>query len=254
VIAANGAVIRDAAQEAFPQLVKHILPVGIRGMVVAGLLAALMSSLAGVFNASATLFTMDLYRKFHPGISQKHLVWIGRVATTIMVLIGLAWIPVIAGGKGLYDYLQTVQGYLAPPIFVVFFFGIFHRRLNGQGCLAALIVGFLLSLFRLAVDTPVKLGISGYEHGYAEGSFLWIVNNLYFQYYSVLIFLVCVAVMYLVSYLTKVPDYEKISGLTFGTLTADQRTQSRGSWGWGEVLASLGVLAAIAAAYLYFRG
>ncbi|MBN2581227.1 MAG: sodium:solute symporter [Pirellulales bacterium] len=254
LISAEGTVNRDTAQQAFPLLVKHVLPVGLRGMVVAGLLAALMSSLAGVFNASATLFTMDLYRRFHAGISQERLVWVGRVATAIMVLIGLAWIPVIAGGKGLYDYLQTVQGYLAPPIFVVFFFGVFHRRLNAQGCLAALIVGFLLGLFRLAVDTPVKLGLSGFADGYAEGSFFWIVNNLYFQYYSVLIFLVCVGVMYLVSYLTKAPDYEKISGLTFGTLTQEHRAASRSSWGWGEVLASLGVLAAIAAAYLFFRG
>jgi SSS family solute:Na+ symporter len=169
-------------------------------------------------------------------------------------LIGLVWIPVIASGKGLYDYLQTVQGYLAPPIFVVFFFGVFHRRLNGPGCLVTLIVGFLLGLFRLAVDTPVKLGLPGFENGYAEGSFLWIVNNLYFQYYSVLIFVVCIGMMYLVSYLTEAPDYEKISGLTFGTLTKNQRAESRSSWGWSEVLASLGVLAAIAAAYLYFRG
>ena len=94
---------------------------------------------------------------------RKHrLVWIGRVATGVMVLIGLAWIPVIQGGKGLYDYLQGVQAYLAPPIFVVFFLGVFWKRLNGAGCLAALIVGFLLGLFRLAVDTPVKL-IDGFQ-------------------------------------------------------------------------------------------
>ena len=115
-----------------------VLPAGVRGIVVAGLLAALMSSLAGVFNASATLFTMDFYSRLHPGASQHQLVWIGRVATTVMVLIGLAWIPVIQGGRGLYDYLQGVQAYLAPPIFVVFFLGVFWKRLNGTGCLAAL--------------------------------------------------------------------------------------------------------------------
>jgi SSS family solute:Na+ symporter len=235
-------------------MVKHALPVGIRGIVVAGLLAALMSSLAGVFNACSTLFTMDLYQKLRPGASQHQLVWIGRVATTAMVLIGLLWIPVIQGARGLYDYLQGVQGYLAPPIFVVFFLGVFNKRLNGKGCLAALIIGFALGVFRLAVDTPVKLGLAGFEHGYPEGSFLWIVNNLYFQYYSVLIFLVCSVVMVLVSYVTAPPSLEKIRGLTFGTLSAEDRAQSRSSWGWGEVAASGAVLAAILVAYLYFQG
>src|SRR2546427_2894938 len=105
-----------------------------------------------------------------------------------MVVISLLWIPVIKGARGLYDYLQGVQGYLAPPIFTVFVFGIFNRRLNSKGCLAALIVGFVLGVFRLAVDTPVSLHLRGFADGYAPGSFLWIVNNLYFQYYSLFIF------------------------------------------------------------------
>lgn len=251
---ADGQMIRDEAQKAFPLLVATVLPAGVRGIVVAGLLAALMSSLAGVFNASATLFTMDFYSKLRPGVSQHRLVWIGRVATTVMVLIGLAWIPVIQGGRGLYDYLQGVQAYLAPPIFVVFFLGVFFKRLNGQGALAALVVGFLLGIFRLAIDTPVKLGLAGFEGGYAEGSFLWIVNNTFFQYYSILIFLVCVLVMVGVSYRTREPDYAAISGLTYGTITEEDRLESRRSWGWGEVAASAVVLLAILAAYLYFTG
>ena len=96
----------------------------------------------------------------------------GRIATTVMVLIGLAWIPVIQGARGLYDYLQGVQGYLAPPIFVVFFFGVFNKRLNAKGCLWALMVGFALGAFRLAVDTPVTLKMAGFENGYPEGSLL----------------------------------------------------------------------------------
>jgi SSS family solute:Na+ symporter len=251
MIGQDGEVIRDQAQKAFPLLVATVLPVGVRGIVVAGLLAALMSSLAGVFNASATLFTMDFYSKLHPNVSQHRLVWIGRVATTVMVLIGLAWIPVIQGGRGLYDYLQGVQAYLAPPIFVVFFLGIFWKRLNGAGCLAALIVGFLMGLLRLAIDTPVKL-ID--DFAYTEGSFLWIMNNMFFQYYSMLILAVCVVVMVGVSYATKTPDYDKIVGLTYGTITAEQRRASRKSWNAVDVVSSGLVLAAILAAYLYFRG
>jgi SSS family solute:Na+ symporter len=250
----NGKPIADQCQAAFPLMVKHVLPAGIRGLVVAGLLAALMSSLAGVFNASSTLFTMDLYQKFRPRASQYQLVWMGRAATTAMVVIGLLWIPVIQGARGLYDYLQGVQSYLAPPIFVVFFLGVFMKRLNGKGCLAALIVGFALGVFRLAIDTPVTLRLAGFAEGYSEGSFLWIVNNLYFQYYSVFIFLVCSAVMILVSYATAPPSLEQIQGLTFGTTSVEDRALSRSSWGWGEVAASAAVLVGILAAYLYFRG
>ncbi|NQU24110.1 MAG: hypothetical protein HQ567_22740 [Candidatus Nealsonbacteria bacterium] len=243
----------------FPMLVTTILPPGVRGLVVAGLLAALMSSLAGVFNASATLFTMDFYSKIRPDVSQHRLVWIGRLATVVMVLIGLAWIPVIQGSRGLYDYLQGVQSYLAPPIFVVFFLGIFWKRLNGAGCLASLIIGFLLGLFRLAVDTPVKMGWFGVDAdgkaiGYDEGTFLWVVNQMFFQYYSILILIVCAVAMIVVSYLTREPDYKRISGLTYGTMTDEDRAESRGSWTLADVAASVVVCLAILAAYLYFSG
>jgi len=251
LIGPNGQIIRDQAQQAFPLMVAHVLPIGIRGIVVAGLLAALMSSLAGVFNASSTLFTIDFYSRIKKNISQERLVHVGRVATTVMVLIGLAWLPVIRGGKGLYDYLQGVQSYLAPPIFVVFFTGILNKRLNAKGCLAALYTGFFLGLFRLAVDTPVKL-IPGFR--YAEGSFLWILNNIYFQYYSLFIFLVSMAVMYAVSYATEKPDEQRISGLTFGTVTPEQRQATRASWSKWDVVASVIVVLLIIAAYLYFTG
>ncbi|HVH69220.1 MAG TPA: sodium:solute symporter [Gemmatimonadales bacterium] len=250
----QGQPIAAAAQAAFPLMVKHLLPEGIRGVVVAGLLAALMSSMAGAFNASSTLFTMDLYQKIRPQASQHRLVWVGRAATAAMVVISLLWIPVIQGARGLYDYLQGVQGYLAPPIFTVFVFGIFNKRLNTKGCLAALVVGFALGVFRLVVDTPVSLHLSGFANGYTPGSFLWIVNNFYFQYYSVFIFLVSVVVMVGVSYATAPPAAEQLTGLTYGTVTAADRAQSRSSWGRGEVFASGVVLLLILAAYLYFRG
>jgi SSS family solute:Na+ symporter len=251
LFSADGQIIRDQCQKAFPLLVANILPIGVRGLVVAGLLAALMSSLAGTFNASSTLFTIDFYSKFKPNATQHQLVWMGRIATTVLVIIGLLWIPVIRGGKGLYDYLQTVQGYLAPPIFVVFFFGVFMKRLNGKGCLAALIVGFIMGLVRLGIDTPVKLMK---DFHYTEGSFLWIINNIFFQYYSILILIVCAAVMILVSLATEKPNYEKIKGLTYGTESDEDRQKSRASWSAIDVIFSCVVLAIIIAAYLYFRG
>jgi SSS family solute:Na+ symporter len=254
IVDASGNAVAEAAQGAYPLLVQSVMPAGLRGIVVAGLLAALMSSLAGVFNACSTLFTIDFYQRFNPGASQEKLVWVGRVATTVMVLVGILWIPVIQGARGLYDYLQGVQGYLAPPIAAVFFFGVFMKRLNGKGCLAALTVGFLMGVFRLAVDTPVTLKVGGFEAGYAEGSLLWIVNNIYFQYYSLLIFVVSVLVLIAVSYATEPPAEEQLAGLTFATVSAEERRVSRASWNQWDVINSAAVMALIVIAYLYFRG
>ena len=254
IIGANGRAIPAAAQGAFPLLVEYLLPPGLRGLVVAGLLSALMGSLAGVFNACSTLFTVDLYQKWKPAASQHQLVRTGRLATGIMVLIALAWIPVIKNAHGLYDYLQAVQGYLAPPIFVVFFFGVFFKRLNAQGALWAMIVGFVLGIFRMLVDTPVTLGLAGFQDGYPQGSFLWIINNTYFQYFSVLITLVSILVMVGVSYMTSEPDYRRIQNLTFATTTQEDKDATRAGWDWREIAGSTLVLACIIGSYVYFSG
>jgi SSS family solute:Na+ symporter len=254
IIGPDGKAIASVSQGAFPMLVQYLLPPGLRGIVVAGLLSALMGSLAGVFNACSTLFTVDLYNKWKPQASQRQIVRTGRIATATMVLIALAWIPVIKNAHGLYNYLQAIQGYLAPPIFVVFFLGVFWKRMNGPGALWAMIVGFLMGIVRMLVDTPVTLGLSGFENGYAYGSFLWILNNIYFQYFSVLITIVSAVVMVGVSLATAAPDYAQIRSLTFGTTTAEDNRKTREGWGWHEVAASAFILCCILAAYLYFRG
>ncbi|HEY5914056.1 MAG TPA: sodium:solute symporter [Verrucomicrobiae bacterium] len=254
MVTADGKPIPHEAQAAFPLMVKYMLPAGLRGIVVAGLLSALMGSLAGVFNACSTLFTVDLYQKWKPQATQHQIVKTGRIATTIMVIIALLWIPVVQGAHSLYNYLQAVQGYLAPPIFIVFFFGVFWKRLNAQGCLWAMVVGFGLGVFRMLVDTPVTLGLKGFETGYAQGSFLWIINNIYFQYFSVFIAIVSAVVMVVVSYMTSEPDYAKIKSLTFGTATDEDRSKTRASWNWRDVAASALVLGVIIGGYLYFRG
>src|SRR5208282_644627 len=242
----TGHATADAAQGAFPLMVAHLLPAGLRGIVVARLLSALMGSLAGVFNACSTLFTVDIYEKLRPTASQHEIVRMGRIATAIMVLIAMMWIPVVKGATGLYNYLQSVQGYLAPPIFVVFFFGVFWKRLNAAGCLWAMIIGFVVGIFRMGVDTLVTVKGSGI---YPEGSFLWIVNNINFQYFSILITLISAVVMVGVSYLTAAPDDAKIKNLTFSTTTAEDNARTRASWGWGEVAASAFILAAILGPY-----
>ena len=254
MIGPDGHAIPSVAQGSFPMLVQYLLPPGLRGIVVAGLLSALMGSLAGVFNACSTLFTVDLYGKWKPGATQHELVRTGRIATTVMVFIAFAWIPVIKNAQGLYGYLQAVQGYLAPPIFVVFFLGVFFKRMNAQGALSSMLVGFVLGIFRMIVDTPVTLGLRGFQNGYAHGSFLWIVNNIYFQYFSVLITLVSAIVMVAMSYATSQPDYAAIKNLTFATTTREDKANTRASWSWIEVGGSALVVLCILGAYLYFRG
>lgn len=240
------------AQAAFPLLVRYLLPVGLRGIVVAGLLSALMGSLAGVFNACSTLFTVDLYQKLRPKAPQAELVRMGRIATVVLVIIAMAWIPVVKGAAGLYDYLQTVQGYLAPPIAVVFFFGVFWKRLNAKGCLWAMIVGFAVGLFRMMVDTPITMGLK--PHGYEPGTFFWVINNINFQYFSILITLISAATMVAVSYATPAPDYAALKDLTFATRVKHASTDAKSGWDWREVVASCLVLAAVIFGYLYFTG
>jgi SSS family solute:Na+ symporter len=251
MIGADGLAIPAVANASFPMMVQYLLPPGVRGIVVAGLLSALMSSLAGVFNASSTLVTVDLYQKWKPRATQRELVRMGQLATSVMVLIALIWVPVIRGAQGLYTYLQSVQGYMAPPIFVVFFLGVFWKRMNAAGALWAMIVGFTLGLFRMAVDTPITLGIS---KGYPHGSLLWIINNTYFQYWSLLITIVSAAVMIGVSYMGPEPDENQIRSLTFATATPEDRKKTRASWSGVDVLTSAGVLVLILGAYLYFQG
>jgi SSS family solute:Na+ symporter len=202
---------------------------------------------------------VDLYEKWKPRATQHELVRMGRLATGVMVLISMAWLPVIEHAHGLYLYLQQVSSYLFPPMFVVFFFGVFCKRLNGKGCVAAMIVGFIMGIFRMAVDTPVTLAWFGRDahgaaKGYAEGSLLWIVNNTYFQYFSLLIAFVSAATMIAVSYMTEAPRYDKIRGLTLGTATEDDLRATRQSWDWRDVAASAFILLCILGAYLYFRG
>jgi SSS family solute:Na+ symporter len=250
----DGRLVPAEAQAAFPLMVKYLLPPGLRGIVVAGLLSALMGSLSGVFNACSTLFTVDLYQKLRPLASQHQLVRMGRISTAVVVVVALAWIPVIQGARGLYNYLQSVQGYLAPPIFVVFFFGVFWKRLNASGCLWAMVIGFAIGLFRMAVDTVVTMRLPGFEAGYRPGSFLWVVNNINFQYFSVLITVVSALVMIACSYATPAPDYARIGGLTFGTASDEDRARTRASWRPRDVVLSALILLCILGAYAYFTG
>lgn len=192
--------------QALMVMVKNMVPVGIRGLVVAGLLAALMSSLSSVFNSCSTLFTMDVYKRWRPETSEKNLVLIGQVATVIMVGIGLAWIPFMENVSGqLFVYLQSVQGYIAPPITAVFLLGIFFKRLNHKGAMAALLTGLLLGGTRFVLELN-KNALSGFFHDFATINFLHI---------AIFLFITCSLVLIVVSLMTEAPAAEKTDGITY---------------------------------------
>ena len=161
-----------SSDSAFASMVAELLPQGITGIVVCGLLAALMSSLASLFNSSAMLFVEDFYKKMRPNQSGKHYVVVGRIATASVVILGVVWIPVMLGlGKVLYEYLQGVQGLLAPAIASVFLLGVFWRRTTQKGAFWGMIAGFGLGMFRLILN--IKYGLIGKVGGMVK-SILYI--------------------------------------------------------------------------------
>lgn len=239
--------ILENSNQAYPILIKSILPVGVRGLVVAGLLAALMSSLAAVFNSSATLFTMDIYKKLRPLSSESHLVWVGRLATGGMVVLGLLWIPFMALiSDKLYVYLQSVQAYIAPPIFAVFFLGLFISRINTAGCMAGLVGGFLLGMARLITEL--------FKDRFTAGTFLYHYANVNFLYFCIFLFLAVSLLIVAVSLVTRRPSPYQIEGLTYATVSGQDREMTRASWTKWDVIHTCAVLALIGVVYVYFNG
>ncbi len=228
---------------AFPAMVEQIMPMGLRGLLAGGLLAALMASLASVYNACSTLFTMDIYQKMKPEASEKELVKVGRIATAVVVILGMVWIPMMGRiSDTLYTYLQSVQSYLAPPIAAVFLLGVFFKRLNAKGAYAAMVIGFVLGLIKLTLEL-FQNNLSGALHDFAT------INFLYFCIY---LFLFSVVVMVVVSLMSPKPDEAHIKGLTFATTVAEDKAASRASWNKWDVILSLIVVVFIVAVFVYF--
>jgi SSS family solute:Na+ symporter len=239
----QGKLSVDDPNKVFPTMVATLLPVGIRGIVAGGLLAALMSSLAAVFNGCSTLFTMDIYQKIRPNASQSELVHTGRIATMVVVILGIVWIPILKSLSGsLYEYLQNVQAFIAPPITATFLLGIFWKRINGPGALTALITGFILGMIKLTLETVAKdaPGIIGQ------------LANFNFLYFAPSLFAFCAVLLIVVSFFTKEPGAEKIKGLCFASLTPEDRQATRASWNGWDVFHTLVILAIIVSVMVYF--
>ena len=241
----------EKADRAFPMLVKTLLPVGLKGLVAGGLMAALMSSLASVFNSCSTIFTIDIYKKLRPLESEKKLLNIGKIATTVIVILGIIWIPIMEkiGGGVMYQYLQNVQSYIAPPVTAVFLLGIIWKRVNAEAAITTLLAGLILLILRLGSEIYYQPMIAS---GQFIDNFMFAFATVNFSHMAILMFIFSVLLCITVSILTSPPDYSKISGLSYGTLTANHRKENSESYDTVDVILSIILIIIVVAILSYF--
>jgi transporter, SSS family len=241
----NGGVVADAA---FPTLVAKLLPAGLKGLVVCGILAALMSSLASLFNSTSMLFTIDFYKRFKPETPEKKLVRIGQIATVVVVAVGILWIPIMRNiGNVLYEYLQDVQSVLAPGIASAFLLGVCWKRTSAKGGMWGLIAGLVVGLTRLGAKIYYSIAPEA-----GESLFKTVFYDVNWLFFCGWMFLFCLLVTIFVSLLTEKPSAEKIQGLVFGTATPEQKAATRASWGTWDIIHTIIILGITVAFYIYF--
>jgi SSS family solute:Na+ symporter len=210
----NGKTVYDSA---LPVMTMQILPTGLRGLVVAGLLAALMSSLSSVFNSCSTLFTFDVYKKYKPQASEKELVKTGQLATGVLVILGLLWVPCLSFIEGgLFQKLQSIQAYISPPIAAVFLLGITHKKLNAKGAKWSLLTGAFLGALRLVLEM-VDPQLSP--------AFAWFVD-MNFLHFALLLFVLCSGVLIGVSTLGTAPSAEALEKTTLDSWSSLRGTKT----------------------------
>lgn len=242
----KGIINLTSNDAAFSTLVKELLPMGFKGVVIGGILAALMSSLASLFNSSAMLFTVDFYKKFRPNAPEKQYVFVGRVATVVIVVLGILWIPVMKGlGKVLYEYLQDVQSLLAPGIAAVFLLGVLSKRITPKAGFYGLLIGFVLGMTRLVL----KIFAESLNPDSIVYSTFVAPNWLH---YEIMLFFIVIVAMVIISYFTKPADFEAIKGLTFGSASKKQLAEVRDSYNYWDVINSIIIISIIVAFYVYF--
>jgi SSS family solute:Na+ symporter len=242
VLAERGELALARPDQALPALIGALLPVGLKGLMAAALLAALMSSLSSVFNSCATLITVDVFKRWRPSLTDRQMVLIGHASVAALVVLGLLWIPFIDVISGqIYTYLQSVQAYLSPPIACVFLLGVLWPRANARGAAAALAVGFVLGMSRLILEAfQVR----------AEGVLgLFVSSN--FLHFAFALFVVSVVVMAVVSALSAPPPPANVEGLVIGHRDPEVERQVRerrnGDLGW-----TAGLVALVGVVWWYF--
>ncbi|NP_001087699.1 solute carrier family 5 (sodium/glucose cotransporter), member 2 L homeolog [Xenopus laevis] len=197
---------------AYPKLVIELMPNGLRGLMLAVMLAALMSSLASIFNSSGTLFTMDIWRRMRPQAVEKELLLVGRVWTVCLVALSIAWIPVVQAAQGgqLFDYIQSVASFLAPPIAAVYFLALFVKRVNEPGAFWGLVGGLFLGLCRMVPEFAFGSGSCS-----APSSCPTIICGVHYLYFAIILFLCSGAIVIIVSLCTPPISERKLHRLVY---------------------------------------
>ena len=241
------------ADRAFPMLVKTLLPVGLKGLVAGGLMAALMSSLASVFNSCSTIFTIDIYKKIRPDKSEESLIRIGKIATAIIVVLGIIWIPIMEkiGGGVMYQYLQNVQSYIAPPVTAVFLLGIIWKRVTSDAAITTLISGLILLILRLGTEIYFQEEITS---GIEVSGIAFAFATINFAHMAIFMFIFSVFLCVGVSMASAVPDYARIEGLSFGTMTTKMKQEFRESFNRTDLVLSAILVGMVISILLYFTG
>jgi len=241
----------DKADRAFPMLVKTLLPLGLKGLVAGGLMAALMSSLASVFNSCSTIFTIDIYKKLRPKKSENELINIGKIATGIIVVLGIIWIPIMEkiGGGVMYQYLQNVQSYIAPPVTAVFLLGILWKRVNSTAAITTLFFGLILLVLRLGTEIYFQPEIA---NGSIVPGFLFAFAKVNFSVMAIYMFFFSVILCVSVSLMTSEPDYQRIKGLSFGTLSRENKEDFKNSYSNVDIGLSILLVFIVISILIYF--
>lgn len=250
-IEVNGEIFRLSTPDAaFPTLVAKLLPAGVKGLIVCGILAALMSSLASLFNSSAALFTIDFYQRYKPNTDPKKLVRIGQAATVVIVVLGILWIPVMRSvGDVLYNYLQDVQSVLAPGIAAAFLMGICWKKATAAGGTCGLVAGLVIGMCRLSAKVWYS---NATELAGSSSWFKYLFYDVNWLFFCGWMLVFCLFVVWIVSLFTKKPSPEKIQGLVFGTSTPEQRLVTRNSWNAWDIINSAIILLITIGFYYYF--
>ncbi|HKB85132.1 MAG TPA: hypothetical protein VKD08_03100, partial [Ignavibacteriaceae bacterium] len=232
-----------SGDQAYAWMITNLLPSGLKGLVVAGLLAALMSSLSAMFNSTSTLLTIDIYKKLKPAADEKATVNFGRITTGVMVVLGLLWIPFIGllSDNRMYVYLQSVQAYISPPIAACFLFGIFWKRVNGKGAISALLTGLVLGGIRLVLEIQNKISP-------LSNDFLRFTASINFLHFAIFLFVVCSAVLIAVSLTTEVPAGKKLEKLVISTGDINYVADSK----WRKVNITASVVLVVTLAFLWW--
>ena len=228
--------LSDCPNLTYPVLLFQLLPTGILGLVVAGLLAAMMSSVSATFNSASTLITMDFVRNINPRLTSKQLVRAGQIATLILVVLASAWVPFIEKvSDSLWGYLQLVIAYTSPPAVAAFVLGLFWKRANGTGAITSLLSGGALAVLMILSQT--------------NGWFPW-VNGIHFLAKASLLFVICAVILVVVSVLTDPPPAEKVRDYVYRKSLFTEETQELSVLPWYRNYRKLSVLLLILTAVL----